>query len=242
MKLSYDLHLHSCLSPCGDNDMMPNNIVGMAILKGLDLVALTDHNTCRNCPAFIEAARQSGLLGIPGMELTTAEEVHVVCLFPNVEAALRFDEAVYECLPAIDNRPAIFGEQLILNAEDEPVGTEQKLLINATSIPITDAGRMAAEFGGFAFPAHVDKSAYSVLANLGSIPPECGFPVVEVKNPDAFFAKDSSRNLIGDRGVLTSSDAHYLWDIAEPVYTLDLAACSINSLFEALRSGLAGAE
>lgn len=97
-ELSYDLHIHSCLSPCGDDDMTPGNIVGMAAIKGLDVIAVTDHNSCRNCPAVLKLAEQYGVLAIPGMELTTAEEVHAVCLFSELSAAMEFDRFVYEKL------------------------------------------------------------------------------------------------------------------------------------------------
>ncbi len=99
MRLYYDLHIHSCLSPCGDSDMTPNNIVNMARLADLNLIALTDHNSCRNCPAILAAARGSGLTVLPGMELCSAEEAHVVCLFPTLEAAEAFDAAVLPTLP-----------------------------------------------------------------------------------------------------------------------------------------------
>lgn len=93
--LYYDLHLHSCLSPCGDDDMTPANIVGMAAVKGLDVIALTDHNSCKNCPAAIHHGQQYGVIVIPGMELCTIEEVHIICLFPELDAALAFDQYVY---------------------------------------------------------------------------------------------------------------------------------------------------
>ena len=118
----YDLHIHSCLSPCGDNDMTPNNLVQMALLSGCDVIALTDHNTCRNAPAAMEAGARNGLLVIPGMELCTAEEAHVVCLFETLEGALEFDHYIYENMPHVKNRPEIFGEQRLLDGEDGPVG------------------------------------------------------------------------------------------------------------------------
>ena len=111
-QLYYDLHLHSCLSPCGDNDMTPSNIAGMAALKGLDVIALTDHNSCRNCPALLRAAAHFGLVALPGMELCTMEEVHVLCLFANLNDALDFDAAVYSHILPIDNDEALFGQQL----------------------------------------------------------------------------------------------------------------------------------
>lgn len=131
-KYYYDLHIHSCLSPCGDNDMTPNNIAGMAALKGLNLLALTDHNTAKNCPAFFEACRRQGIVPIAGMELTTAEDIHIVCLFETLEAALAFDAFVDGKRVKIKNRTDIFGEQIICNGNDEPLGQEAYLLSNAT--------------------------------------------------------------------------------------------------------------
>ena len=160
----YDLHTHSCLSPCGDNDMTPNNLVNMAALLGCEILAVTDHNTCRNAPAAVRVGEAAGVLVIPGMELCTAEEAHVVCLFEAVEAALAFDEYVAAHTMHIPNRPEIFGEQLILNERDEEIGRIDRLLITATEISVNDVQALVASYGGVAFPAHVDKDAYSVTA------------------------------------------------------------------------------
>ncbi len=112
-KFYYDLHIHSCLSPCADNDNTPGNIAGMASLCGIDILALTDHNSCKNCPAFFEAARNFGIVPIAGMELTTAEDIHLLCLFEELEAALEFSDSVDKNRVRIKNRAEIFGEQLI---------------------------------------------------------------------------------------------------------------------------------
>ena len=232
MKLSYDLHMHSCLSPCGDADMTPNNMINMAILNGLQVVALTDHNSCQNCPAFLEVARRNGILAIAGMELCTAEEIHVVCLFPELAAAMAFDREVYSQIPDIENRPEIFGEQWVMDENDAVLRSEPRLLINASAISIAEAVPLVRKYGGVAFPAHVDKSAYSVLSNLGFLPPECGFTVVEVKSPESFLADGENREKIAGCRVVTDSDAHYLWDIAEPVHTLELAACSAGRVLD----------
>ena len=114
-KYYYDLHIHSCLSPCGDDDNTPNNICGMASISGLNIVALTDHNTAKNCPAFFKAARRYGIIPVAGMELTTSEDIHVVCLFEELSDAMLFDEHLQTRRILIKNRPEIFGEQLILN-------------------------------------------------------------------------------------------------------------------------------
>ena len=176
----YDFHVHSCLSPCADNDMTPNNIAGMGTLAGLNMIALTDHNSCRNCPAFFEAARRQGLIPIAGMELTTAEDIHAVCLFEHLDDALRFNDEVDARRILIPNRTDIFGDQLILDAEDEVIGTEEHLLSNATQIPIEELPRLVESFGGVCFPAHVDREANGIIAVLGTFPEDAPFACAEL--------------------------------------------------------------
>ena len=130
--LYYDLHMHSCLSPCGDDNMTPANLVGMAAVKGLDVIALTDHNSCKNCPAAMKHGEEYGVIVIPGMELTTSEEVHVVCLFPTLDDALSFDAYVYDHILPIKNKEHIFGRQQIMDAQDYVIGNVERLLISAT--------------------------------------------------------------------------------------------------------------
>ena len=135
MKLAVDLHIHSCLSPCGDELMTPNNIVNMAALKGLDVIAVSDHNSALNLPAVASVAQQADICLIPAIEFNTREEVHVLGYFPTVEAALEISSAVRPLL-ALDNKPDFFGEQKVLNDQDEEIGIEQKLLIQALDLPI----------------------------------------------------------------------------------------------------------
>lgn len=223
MKLSYDFHIHSCLSPCGDNDMTPNNIVNMAALLGLDMIAVSDHNSCKNLPAVFEAAKAAdGLLVVPAMEACTNEEVHMLCLFRTLDDALAFDREIYPFLPEFPNDPAVFGDQLILNGQDEMIGREPKLLINALSIGIEALCRIAASHGGIALPAHANKPANSIIANLGFIPEEYHFSAIELNPPD------ESVPFAGRR--ITDSDAHYLEHIHEPVNELELpekSACAV---------------
>ena len=230
----YDLHIHSCLSPCGDMDMTPNNILNLALLKELDLIALTDHNSCKNCPALMRAAEGSGLAVLPGMELTTAEEVHVVCLFPALENAMDFDGYVHGCLPDIDNVPEIFGAQQILDRRDEPAGIEQKLLINATTIEISDLPALVKGYGGFCYPAHIDRASNSVLSNLGFIPPECAFRTLEVADPEAFFADGRNQAYKEGYAIVTSSDAHYLENISEREHCIHLDTVDFEGLAKRL--------
>ena len=224
----YDLHTHSCLSPCGDNDMTPNNLVNMAALLGCEILAVTDHNTCRNAPAAVRVGEAAGVLVIPGMELCTAEEAHVVCLFETVEAALAFDEYVAAHTMHIPNRPEIFGEQLILNERDEEIGRIDRLLITATEISVNDVQALVASYGGVAFPAHVDKDAYSVTAALGAIPPEAGFRAAELSGGADRAAVLRLYPELQDMILLRDSDAHYLHLMQENMAQVELPARSIE--------------
>lgn len=226
----YDLHIHSCLSPCGDDQMTVHNILGMATVKELNLIALTDHNSCKNCPAFLEAAQDYPLTALAGMELCTSEEIHVVCLFPSLEKAVAFDGYVDSHRAHIPNKTAIFGNQLILDSKDCIVGEEASLLVAASDISVEQVAALMQEYGGLAFPAHIDRASYSIIAALGLIPAEYGFEAVEVKESEAFFAAPSNQTLAAPYLTLTNSDAHYLWDISERNHSLPLETPSFAGL------------
>ncbi len=238
----YDLHLHSCLSPCADNDNTPFNMVGMGRLAGLQIMALTDHNTCRNCPAFFEAARQNGIVPVPGMELTTAEDIHMVCLFEMLEEAMRFDEEIAKRRIRIPNRTDIFGEQWVYNEKDEPVEQEGDLLPNATTVSLDEAAALVAEYGGICYPAHIDRQANGIIAALGMMPPTPRFTCVEFHDGEKEAEYRQKYGLSGMTAVV-SSDAHVLWDIRDKAnfFELDVpaddAAAVRHALLERLRCG-----
>ncbi len=221
IRLTYDLHIHSCLSPCADDDMTPANIVGMAKIIGLDLIALTDHGSCRNCPAFAAAADRFGINVLFGMELTTAEEVHVLCYFSSLEDAMAFDAVAYEHLPDIPNQPAYFGNQLIYDENDQICGTEEKLLISATDIPFDAVFDLVEPFHGIAVPAHINKPSTSLLVNLGFVPPGRRLSCVEVHDPADWPELARQHPDLTDCLVLSSSDAHTLNDMSEPIRFLE---------------------
>ena len=238
----YDLHIHSCLSPCGDNENTPNNLVGMGVLNGLQIMALTDHNTCRNCPAFFKAARKHGIIPIPGMELTTAEDIHMVCLFPTLEAAMAFDEEISKRRIRIPNRTDIFGEQWIMDENDEIIGNDPDLLSNATTVSLEEAPGLVEHFGGVCYPAHIDREANGIIATLGTIPTFPEFTCVELH--DGTKEEEYRQAYALDRCVVVScSDAHYLWDIKEKDGYLELedepysSALVRENLIEYLRRG-----
>lgn len=232
----YDLHLHTCLSPCGDAAMTPPNIAGFAALAGLSLIAVCDHNTAGNARAVQQAAAElaPGLLVIAGLELTCAEEIHAVCLFPSADLAEAASDEVYSCLPDIRNREAVFGPQIRMDKEERELTREERLLITATTISIDDAADFAACYGGFCFPAHIDRSSQSVLSALGELPESLPFTTVEVANPDAFFADAANRRYAERYHILTDSDAHRLEEIRDASRAIHLPELS----FEALRTVL----
>ena len=234
----YDLHVHSCLSPCGDSDMTPNNVVQMALLSGCEILAITDHNTCRNAPAILEAGERNGLLVVPGMELCTSEEAHVVCLFETLEGALGFDRYVYEHMPHVKNSPEIFGQQPILDGSDEQVGEEENLLLVSSFIGVDQVVGLTAQYGGVAFPAHVDRDSYSVIASLGAIPPEAGFTAAEVTRGCDMEAYRQEHPELSGLLILRDSDSHYLETLADEPGFLQLEDRSTAAVLKKLRSRL----
>lgn len=214
--------------------MTPANIAGMAALKGLEAVALTDHNSCRNCPAFLAAAEEYGLIAIPGMEINTSEEVHAVCLFPELEAALDFDAYVYERLIPFPNNEKIFGKQEIYNERDEICGTEPNLLINAADISFEGLWELVRSYDGVMFPAHVDKGANSLISNLGFIPPDSRFKTAELKDLKKLHGLRRDHPYLETCRIISNSDAHYLEHINEPELTLPVEERSVRGILKAL--------
>ena len=233
MRCYYDMHIHTALSPCGDNDMTPNNIVGMATICGLDVIAVTDHNTCGNCKAVMAVGEANGITVLPGMELSTDEEVHMVCLFPTIEDALAFEEVVKPRIPPIKNRPDIFGEQRLLDEDDAIVGYESALLINATGVSIEEVLPLCRQHHGTAYPAHIDRDSYSILSSLGDIPP-LGYTAAEITADGDVEKLKASYSAIADVPLILSSDAHYLHQIAEASAWLDLPECTPQAVIAAL--------
>lgn len=234
MKLYYDFHIHSALSPCGDNDMTPNNLINMSIIKGLDAVALTDHNACENVRAAAAVAGDK-IIFIPGMEVETSEEVHIVTLFPTADAAEEMQRILTDSSPFIPNRPEIFGNQYIMDENDEICGEIDRMLVTASGLDIYTVVAAAKDLGGIAYPAHIDRESYSVLSNLGFIPPDLDISAVEIteKSRAALEGEYSNRY-----NIITSSDAHYLWDISERNHYIEVSDASVRGILNAISNRL----
>ncbi len=224
-----DLHMHSCLSPCADDDMTPANICGMAYIKGLQAIAVTDHNSAGNLPYVKEAADHYGLMLLPGMEITTREEVHLLGYFRDVETAVEAGEYFSSHLPKLKNRPDYFGNQFVMNTDDEVVAVEDRLLMGATDLSLAECAAYIRSRGGAAVPAHVNRGNNGLLVNLGFFPPDVDFPVIE-------YWKDlplDEKRTEGKRKIW-NSDAHHLGNILEAVNDLPVERFSVGGLFDYL--------
>jgi PHP family Zn ribbon phosphoesterase len=214
--------------------MTPSNIVGMSALKNLDIIAVTDHNSCKNCQVVLHLAEQYNIIALPGMELTTMEEVHVLCLFAAIDDALRFDQYVYGQLQKIPNNETIFGKQEICDEEDQVVQREPYLLINATNISFDEIGQLMKEFHGVYIPAHLDKNSNSLLSNLGFIPPEADFEVAELRNGAKYQELCIRNPYLKQCKIITNSDAHTLGKINEAENYLHCEERSREAVIKAL--------
>ncbi len=224
-----DLHVHSVLSPCATYRRAPGEIARRAAEVGLDLIAITDHNSAENAAAVIEAGRRVGLTVLPGLEVETSEEVHVLTLFEDAHQAMDMQSIAYAHLPDLPNDEAVLGAQLIVDADDEFVRKEPRRLIVATSLTLREVAALAGALGGICIPAHVDRMAYGLIGVLGFVPPTPHFPALEVSR----HARSQDYAVPG-RAVLRSSDAHDLDDlgsstsdfvIAEPTLAEIVLAC-----------------
>jgi len=223
----FDLHIHSCLSPCGDLDSSPAAIVRRAQASGLNGIMVADHNSSRNSAAVAEVCRREGLDALFGMELMTAEEVHCLAVFDTVEQAANMTEILYAALPKRVNQPEVFGYQDVLNADDEVEDLEWHMLSAPTSLTIREAGERVHELGGLFIAAHIDRPVFSVSSQLGSLAGDEGFDAIELSR-HANIAEWRERCM--GLPVLRNSDAHYLSDIGSVYNEADFCEFSVAAL------------
>ena len=227
MLVKYDLHVHSALSPCADDDMTPANIVGLAALSGLDMVAIADHNAIANVKVAMDVGNAFDVVVVPAMELQTAEDIHILCLFEKFEDLQSF----YNCIDFADiqNRAEIFGEQLILDEDDNILGKEQRMLLVASGVSVEEVVSLAKQYNGIAVAAHIDREENGMVAILGTVTED--FSVVEIS---ATATKQIQCYTTG-RKVITNSDAHTLEDIGVADGELEVTERSAKGILQALR-------
>ena len=234
MVYAADLHIHTALSPCAADEMTPPEIVRAALDTGLAMIAICDHNSASNTGAVQDAAG-TALCVLAGMEITTAEEVHVLGLFPNADAAEVAAAEVAATLPdATDEDCRRFGEQCQMNAAGVTIGHEPKLLAAASTLSLTEAVQLIHRYKALAVAAHVNRPSFSVISQLGLIPPDTDFDALEVFTPAGGAARVSYYTGYG-LPVLASSDSHFLADVGSVRTSLELDEPSFDELAAALR-------
>lgn len=235
-----DLHIHTVLSPCAETEMLPEFIVERAQELGLNLIAVTDHNSAENAVAVINAAQDSGVTVLPGMEVQSREEAHIVCLFDQVEQALLWQAEVYAHLPPLKNRENVFGAQILLDANGQAIGTLDRLLSTSVSFSVEEIVRRVCQLGGICIPAHIDRPAYSLIANLGFIPPDLDIHGVEISHLIGVQEARTRFPQLKRYGIIGSGDAHRLKEISRRT-TFKMAQPSVSEIALAL-AGQAGRE
>ncbi len=215
--------------------MTPNNIANMAKLLGFDVIALTDHNSSLNCEATMKVGRNIGLLVIPGMELTTSEDIHAVCLFPSLEKALAWNDYVDSNRIKIRNKAEIYGRQAIMNENDEEIGEVEHLLLPSSNISIMNAHKLVDEFGGVCYPAHIDRDSLSILSVLGEIDESCGFTAAELADSGRKDELIKHHPILNGMNIITNSDAHYLENMRDPENYFEIDELSIENVINYLK-------
>jgi len=230
MKIKIDLHNHSCLSPCGCDDMLPSLLAIEAMEQKIDIVALTDHNCTRNLPAFEEACNLCGIMGMYGLEVNTIEDVHVLSLYSNIKDAMEFGFYIESLLPDIENKPKLTGNQNIVDLSGEIIGTFKKSLLTTCGITLEDVVNETLARDGLVIPAHIDRSVNSILATLGFLP-ELPYSALEAIKPS---------EIIDTKGlsVITGSDAHYFENIGQRACFIEVPELSFEGLKQGLIDGI----
>jgi hypothetical protein len=228
-----DLHIHTCLSPCTDFEMAPAKIINKSKDSKLDIIAICDHNSSENVEAVMKAAVNEKIYVIPGMEVTTQEEVHILALFESMEKAFKFQKIVYENLPG-RNEEDLYGMQIIVNEKGEVFGFNQKLLIGATTLSVEDIVYYIHFYNGLAIASHIDREAFSILGQLGFIPPNLKLDAVEISPKMSYFKAKEKFDF--EYPFICSSDAHYLNEIGKGFTTFLIKNVTINEIKKALKN------
>ena len=228
-----DLHIHTCLSPCTELDMSPKGILFSAQKKEIDIIGICDHNSSENSLAVIDAAKKMNIYVIPGMEVTSQEEVHVVALFDGRESALKLQECVYENLPG-ENDEEAFGLQVVMNEKEEVQGLNNKLLIGATTIPLEEIIRIIHSFDGIAIASHIDRESFSIIGQLGFIPEDLELDALEI-SPHITF-EEAKKRYPYNYPITCSSDAHYPDDIGKSFTSFLLKDGTVAEIRKALKN------
>lgn len=230
-----DLHIHTCLSPCADMDMSPRRIIDKAVETGLDIIAVTDHNSGENIEVTARLAEARGITFLSGLEITSYEEVHILALFKDTVNALQMQDIVYRSLPAGENDERLYGHQLVVNEADEILGFNRRLLITATSMNASNIVNTIRSLGGLSIASHIDRETFSVISQLGFIPEDLSFDALEIST---LMTKERAAGIF--QGLnrfpwVSFSDAHRIEDIGKRSTIFRMRERSFEGIEQALK-------
>ena len=228
-----NLHMHTCLSPCGELDMHPDAIVRESLAEGLDIIAICDHNSSENVQYVQRAAHDTDLVVIPGMEVTTKEEVHMLALFEHLHELSSLQDVIYAHLLG-KNDEDVFGCQAIVNESGEVEGFNERLLIAAADISLNEVVDLVHSLDGLAIASHIDRPGFGIIGQLGFVPPDVAFDALEVSyNLGIQAARQRFPELKG-YPFITSSDAHFVTDIGKACTRMYLESPTFAEIILAL--------
>ena len=228
-----DIHIHTCLSPCSEWEMSPKNIIATSLNAGLDLIAICDHNSAENAAAAMREGAKHGLQVLPGIEICSREEVHILTIFEKIEDTLAMQEYVYANLPG-ENQPEVFGYQVVTNEKDEVLAENPRLLIGATQVNLHDIVEKARDIGGLCIASHVDRLAFGLIGQLGFIPKDLMLDGVEVSHRVPLAKAQENVTGIDEFSCITASDAHFLNDIGKASTVFIMAEPTVAEIRMAL--------
>lgn len=226
-----DLHVHTVLSPCGELEQSPRAIVKAARSRGINIIGIADHNASENVRPCLELGEKNGITIIPGMEVTSAEEVHILCLFGNLSDLGMMQGKVYQRLSPGSNDPDKFGYQVIVDTKDNVLGFNDRLLLGATDMPVDEVVEYAREYNGIAVAAHVDRQMFSMTSQLGFVPLPPAFDAIEVSwrgEPNEYEAMGYT--------VIRTSDAHRPQDVGIGYTEVELRKPDFGEIKMALKA------
>lgn len=225
-----DLHIHSALSPCGDLEMGPGNIISQGISRGLDIISLTDHNMSENCIA-LKIAAESRIFFIPGIEVSTMEDIHVLVYFASLTDSLRFQDILSRHFPPVKNVPEKFGYQVVVDSNENIIRMEDRLLISPVNLELENVIETARGFDTMIVLSHIDSDSFSITSQLGFIPEGLNIDGVEIQKRESESMADSLKY-----PAITSSDAHYPGDIGRRYTEFYIKEPTLKELKLALKS------
>ena len=231
-----DLHIHTCLSPCAEWEMTPMNIIKKAKKENIHIIAICDHNSSKNALPLIKLGKKTGITVLPGLEICTKEEVHLLAIFEFLQQAKNVEQIVYQGLTQ-KNSPELFGYQIIADREDMVLGEEEKLLIQASTLTIRQAVDLIHRFKGVAIAAHIDRPSYSILSQLGFIPRDLNLDCIEISAKS--YALKQEQHFLDKNTIpcIVSSDAHTLFDIGQGITVFQMPCPTLGAMVTALKKG-----